>query len=104
MKMKLLLLFACFLVSTAVWAFGKININTADTTMLVEELTGIGPQKAERIVAYRKVHGPFKSVDDLVNVKGIGEALLNKNRDKLTVTAESGRTVANDHKAPDNRE
>ena len=57
-----------------------VNINRADATTLAGALRGIGMQKAEAIVAYRSEHGPFKSVDDLVNVKGIGEKTLERLR------------------------
>jgi competence protein ComEA len=61
-----------------------ININTA-TAEELETLKGIGPAKAEAIVAYREQNGPFSSVDDLVNVTGIGEKTLANIRDKITV-------------------
>lgn len=63
----------------------KLNLNTADAPTLTTQLTGIGKAKAKAIVAYREANGPFTSVDDLLEVKGIGKSLLDKNRDKLTV-------------------
>ena len=62
----------------------KIDINTAtaDVFML---LPGIGETLANRIVTYREENGPFKSVDDLLNVEGIGESKLNNIRNYLTV-------------------
>lgn len=62
----------------------KININQADEAML-DELPGIGPVIAKRIVAYRKENGPFATVDDLAAVSGIGPALLADLRDLVTV-------------------
>ncbi len=62
-----------------------ININTADTTVLTEGIKGIGQAKAEAIIAYRNQHGGFKTVDELMNVKGIGETILEQNRANLTV-------------------
>ena len=62
----------------------RININTAT----VEELTmlpGIGPSYAQRIVEHREKNGPFKKVEDLLNVRGIGEKTFEKIRDRLTV-------------------
>jgi len=62
-----------------------VDVNKADVATLQSELTGIGKSKAEAIVAYREAHGPFTSVDELLEVKGIGSALLERNRDKLTL-------------------
>ncbi len=61
---------------------GKVNINTADAKALTQ-ITGIGPKTAANIVAYRKKHGRFKSVDDLLNVKGIGDKTLKKIRSQI---------------------
>ncbi|MCC6301462.1 MAG: ComEA family DNA-binding protein [Gammaproteobacteria bacterium] len=63
---------------------GKLNINEADAAALAG-LNGIGKARAEAIIAYRQTHGPFRSVEDLARVKGIGPAFLDKNRDQLTV-------------------
>jgi competence protein ComEA len=62
-----------------------VNINSANADVLAENLNGVGLKKAQAIVLYREQHGPFKSVDELVNVAGIGQATLAKNRDKLSV-------------------
>ncbi|KJU78810.1 MAG: competence protein ComEA [Pseudomonas sp.] len=62
-----------------------VNLNTADAATLQKELAGIGATKAQAIVAYREEHGNFASVDELLEVKGIGPATLEKNRDKLSV-------------------
>jgi len=62
----------------------KININTASKDQLCE-LTGVGPAIAERIIQYREKNGPFKSVDELTQVKGIGEGTLLKIKDSVTV-------------------
>ena len=61
-----------------------ININTASAYKLTE-LDGIGEVKAEAIVRYREENGKFTSVDELLNVKGIGEKTLEKIRDRITV-------------------
>lgn len=63
----------------------KVNVNTASADALSELLNGVGPKKAEAIVAYREANGPFKVVDDLLNVKGIGPATLEKNRDRISL-------------------
>lgn len=62
-----------------------LNLNTADAFTLQQELAGIGKTKAEAIVAYRDANGPFASVDELLEIKGIGNALLERNRGKLVV-------------------
>ena len=61
-----------------------VNINTASAEEL-EKLPGIGPALAERIIAYRETYGLFESVDDLINVKGIGESVLSELRDLASV-------------------
>jgi len=63
---------------------GKINVNTASIEELVE-LPGIGPAIAARIIEYREQNGDFESVEDLINVRGIGEARLDNIRDLVTV-------------------
>ena len=62
----------------------KVNLNGA-TAQELAELKSIGIKKAQRIVTYRTDNGNFKSIDDLVNVKGIGKAILEKNRDRLVL-------------------
>ena len=56
-------------------AFGSVNLNSANSAQL-QTLNGIGPAKAQEILKYRKIHGGFKTVDELVNVKGIGPKTL----------------------------
>ena len=62
-----------------------VNINTADAQMLASNIIGVGEKKALAIVAFRDEHGPFKSVDELTQVKGIGLKLVEKNRENLTI-------------------
>jgi competence protein ComEA len=68
----------------AVKPMGKVNINTADEATLVA-LKGIGKGKAKAIIEHRQKNGPFKSVDDLTKVKGIGDKTLAPLREQLTV-------------------
>ncbi|NAT39707.1 competence protein ComEA, partial [Pseudomonas syringae pv. actinidifoliorum] len=63
----------------------RVNLNTADALTLQKELSGIGKNKADAIVAYREAAGDFTSIEELIEVKGIGKAILEKNRDKLAV-------------------
>jgi competence protein ComEA len=63
----------------------SVNLNTADAEMLQNGLIGIGAVKAHAIVEYRDTHGPFASVDELLEVKGIGAATLDKNRARLSL-------------------
>jgi competence protein ComEA len=63
---------------------GLININTASASQL-EELPGIGPVLAERIVAYREANGPFARVEELARVEGISPAMVEEMRDQITV-------------------
>ena len=63
---------------------GKVNLNKAT----VEELTqlkGIRTKYAERIVEFREKNGPFKKPEDILNVQGIGQKTLDKNKDRITV-------------------
>jgi competence protein ComEA len=81
MKRTLAALVAAVLSAAAVAA---VNINTASQAEL-EGLKGIGPVKAKAIIDYRQKHGPFKTVDALDNVKGIGKATVGTLRSELSV-------------------
>lgn len=61
-----------------------VNINTADEKEL-DTLPGVGPAKAQDIISYREENGAFKSIEDIKNVKGIGESSYEKLKDKITV-------------------
>ncbi|WP_431080215.1 ComEA family DNA-binding protein [Pseudomonas thivervalensis] len=63
----------------------KIDLNGADAATLQRELLGVGEAKAKAIVAYRESIGAFSSVEELLEVKGIGKAIVDRNRDKLEV-------------------
>lgn len=66
-------------------AADMVNINTADKQTLMTEIKGVGEKRAEAIISWREQHGPFKSVDDLANVSGVGQSIVDKNRDVITV-------------------
>lgn len=65
---------------------GKVNINTASQEEL-ERLPRIGPAMAQRILTYRQTHGPFKKIEDLINIKGIGPKTLERLKDKVTLNS-----------------
>ena len=75
---------------------GKININTASEAELTQ-LSGVGPKTAASIIQYREEVMPFKTPEDLMNVKGIGEKTFEKNKDRITV-GEPGEKTAPDKK------
>ena len=79
-------LFGAFTAVCAVFSLAAVNINTASSAEL-EALPGIGPAKAKSIVEYRQKNGAFKSVEELKNVKGIGDAVLNKLKAEATVSS-----------------
>ena len=64
---------------------GPVDINTADAETISAELQGVGISKAIAIVEFRKANGPFKSVDDLAQVKGIGERTIEINGFTITI-------------------
>jgi competence protein ComEA len=61
-------------------AVATVNINTDNAEVMAAGLKGVGQSKAMQIVRYREAYGPFKSIDELVEVKGIGQSTLDKNR------------------------
>ena len=90
---RMLVLILVMLISGLAYA-DRVDINTADAQTLATAMDGIGDAKALAIVTYREQFGPFRSVDDLKQVKGIGDHILELNRDTITVSsnqAGSGR-------------
>lgn len=63
----------------------RVNINQADAETIALVLTGVGEVKARAIVAFRDKQGPFKAIDDLVKVRGVGQELLAKNRQRISI-------------------
>ncbi|MEW5832362.1 MAG: helix-hairpin-helix domain-containing protein [Campylobacterota bacterium] len=76
------LLFLLFLLVSV--AFGVVNINKANSAQL-QTLRGIGPTKAQEIIKYRKSHGGFKNVSELINVKGIGPKTFEKMKKEVSL-------------------
>jgi len=62
----------------------KLNLNTANAAQLRGSFKGIGKQRAKAIVAYRKSHGEFHSLNDLGHVRGLGRRFVKRNRVKLS--------------------
>ena len=69
-------------------AFAAVDINTATQSEL-EAIKGLGPTKAQSIIAYREANGNFKNVEDLDKVKGFGKASIEKIKGDLSVGADS---------------
>lgn len=62
----------------------QVNINEADASTIADVLQGVGQSRAKAIVEYREKNGPFDSLEELEEVKGIGEATVNLNRERIT--------------------
>lgn len=78
--------FTLLLLMASVGAFAApVDVNTADAATLATSLTGIGAAKAAAIVAYRDANGPFRTLDELAKVKGVGEKTVEKNRSILVI-------------------
>lgn len=93
------LLLSLALIGTAV-ANERVNINTADAATLARVLHNVGPTKAQAIVVYRQEHGPFRSAEQLALVKGIGLATVERNRERIVVTAAPAQRPAATAAAP----
>ncbi len=82
MKKFYLTIFLLLFLATS--AFAKVNINTADANELAT-LPGIGTVKAEAIIKHRKDNGNFKNINDLGDVKGIGDKMIEKIKPEVTL-------------------
>ena len=85
---------SALLATSAIAGGERVNINTADAATLDRVLNGIGPSKAEAIVLYRKANGPFRSIDQLASVKGIGLSTIEKNRDRIVIAGGAAPVAA----------
>lgn len=82
---RLFLLAFVFAFALPAAAHAQVDINQADAKALTNALVGVGLVKAEAIVAWRESHGPFRSVDDLSKVHGIGPKTIEANRAMIVV-------------------
>ncbi|WP_371282104.1 ComEA family DNA-binding protein [Dokdonella sp.] len=96
MNMKTILASLALSLALALPAFAAepVDINSADASTLAEGLTGVGLSKAEAIIAYRDEHGPFASAEDLAQVKGIGDKLVERNRENIVVGGAKAKASA----------
>lgn len=85
LKLKTLVMALALGLANSTFA-GLVNINEADSEALAHHLKGVGTKKAEAIILYRGEHGAFADIEDLVNVKGIGEGILKKNLGDLSLS------------------
>ncbi len=89
---QILAILSLLLLGAVVAVAGPVNVNTADAETISAELQGVGITKAIAIVEYRKANGPFKTADDLVLVKGIGERTIEINRKNILVDSQAGKS------------
>ena len=71
-----------------------VDVNTADADALADALTGVGPGIAAAIVDYREQNGPFTTVDDLLNVRGVGPKILEWNKTDILIDTQSSESVS----------
>ncbi len=88
MFMKLVIINIFLMLFTLSAVAGTVNINTASAQQMQINLKGIGVSKAAAIVAYREQNGPFQSIDELANVKGISKKILERNRLDIKLSAD----------------
>lgn len=78
----------------------KVDVNTADAATLARVLHNVGQAKAEAIIAHRQEHGPFRSIEQLATVKGIGLRTVEVNRDRIELGAAGNPPPATAKRAP----
>lgn len=84
--LKMAVVLATLLLGTMpVFGAEVVDVNRATAETMIQNWNGIGEVKAKAIVAYRKKNGPFKSIDELAQVKGIGDGLIKKNRKYMSL-------------------
>ena len=92
-KIRQIIAATILLLAGAGFAFaGPVNVNTADAETISAELQGVGISKAIAIVEYRQANGPFKSVEDLTQVKGIGDRTVEINRKNILLDSSAKKS------------
>ncbi|MBN2053863.1 helix-hairpin-helix domain-containing protein [bacterium] len=89
---RIVLLF-CVIVGVAATCAAKCDINKASVAEL-QSIPGIGPKTAATIVEYRREHGPFKRIEDIMNVPRLGPGIFAKIRDIITVGGTASQPVS----------
>ena len=87
-KFFVLLITLCVMTTLPLFAEGKVDVNKADMETLAT-LKGISKVRAEAIIKYREKNGPYQSIEDLKNVRGIGGKIIEKNKSMITVSSVS---------------
>ena len=85
MKTMLSLAASAALFCSSIVLAAPVNINTASASEIAEALNGIGMNKAQAIVEYREAHGAFSRADEIVFVRGIGNATYERNKADILV-------------------
>ena len=78
----------------------QVNVNTADAQTIARVLNGVGLKKAQAIVSYRETHGRFDAPADLAKVKGIGQATVDRNADRILISEAEAEPVKTDDERP----
>lgn len=82
------------LLTASAYAREKVDINTASAAELGQVMVNVGPSKAQAIVDHRQANGPFRSVEELALVRGIGLKTVERNRDLIEVRAGAAATAS----------
>ncbi len=85
-KLRRIALVLPFALWAAFAAAQPVDINQADAAQIAQAMKGVGQSRAEAIIQFREQHGPFRRIEDLIKVRGIGEKLVEANRANITVT------------------
>lgn len=86
MKVKAFLLSVMYVILSFSVSAEVVNLNKADAASLAHHLKGVGEKKAESIIEYRTEHEKFNAIEEIMEVKGIGEGIFNKIKDNLSLT------------------